>query len=289
MIIFSKRLPLVVTQPDGHVSALVGPLTISFGPLIAGTTYYILFDPETTAPVSQTFYIDCPCFISCPTNISVNNDPNQCGAVVNLPLPITIGNCGTVTYLPASGSFFPVGTTIVQAISYPGSTCTFTVTVTDTQAPSVTCPANIIVSNGLNQCGAVVNSVLQMELTIVLVAIVSVNPASGTFFPVGTTTVTVTAVDISPNSPNTICTFSVTVQDTQAPAVTCPANITVPNVLSMWSRGELCFSLGSDNRSGVTVTGYPASGSFFRVGTIIVTVTALDASPISPMLLVHLR
>ena len=53
------------------------------------------------------------CTLTCPGNISVSSVPNQCGAVVNYPAPTTSGNCGTVTCSPASGSFFPVGTTTV--------------------------------------------------------------------------------------------------------------------------------------------------------------------------------
>ncbi len=37
-----------------------GPESNVFGPLTAGTTYYILYDPESTSTVTQTFRIDCP-------------------------------------------------------------------------------------------------------------------------------------------------------------------------------------------------------------------------------------
>jgi len=57
------------------------------------------------------------CTITCPANITTSNDPNQCGAVVNYPAPTTTGTCGTVTCSPASGSFFPVGTTTVNCRS----------------------------------------------------------------------------------------------------------------------------------------------------------------------------
>jgi hypothetical protein len=61
--------------------------------------------------------------ITCPANVTVSNDPNQCGAVVNYPPPTAVGTCGTITCSPASGSFFPVGTTTVtctaSAVSRP--------------------------------------------------------------------------------------------------------------------------------------------------------------------------
>ena len=48
-------------------------------------------------------------------------------------------------------------------------------------------------------------------------------PASGDFFPIGATTVTYEAVDASGNSVQ--CSFDVTVNDTEAPQIFCPADI----------------------------------------------------------------
>ena len=81
------------------------------------------------------------CIITCPANITVSNNPNQCGAIVNYAAPTTTGSCGTITATPASGSFFPVGTTNVNVSSTSGQSCSFTVRVNDAQAPSITsCP-----------------------------------------------------------------------------------------------------------------------------------------------------
>lgn len=81
------------------------------------------------------------CVLSCPANVSVSNDPGQCGAIVNFPAATFTGNCGTVTANPASGSFFPVGTTTVTVtglrLDGTSDTCTFTVTVNDTEPPVV--------------------------------------------------------------------------------------------------------------------------------------------------------
>jgi subtilisin-like proprotein convertase family protein len=69
------------------------------------------------------------CTITCPANISRNSDPNQNGAVVTYPAPSTTGSCGTINCSPASGSFFPDGTTTVTCTSTAGPGCNFTVTV----------------------------------------------------------------------------------------------------------------------------------------------------------------
>jgi hypothetical protein len=63
------------------------------------------------------------CSLSCPTDISVSNDP---------------GLCGAVTCDHPSGSFFAVGDTTVTCTSSVGPTCGFKVTVTDDEAPVIT-------------------------------------------------------------------------------------------------------------------------------------------------------
>ena len=52
----------------------------------------------------------------CRADIVANVDPNQCGAVVTFASPVFTDACDnhpTVTCTPASGSFFPVGSTSV--------------------------------------------------------------------------------------------------------------------------------------------------------------------------------
>ena len=77
---------------------------------------------------------------------------NSAGTVVDYPVPRLVTSCTnetTITCEPPSGSFFPVGETVVtcSAINDCGDRTnhTFTVTVVvDTAAPSIVCPTNII-------------------------------------------------------------------------------------------------------------------------------------------------
>ena len=85
-------------------------------------------------------YFTFGCAITCPANVSQANDVGQCGAVVSYPAPTTSASCFQVSCTPASGSFFPTGTTTVtcsESIS-GGTSCSFTVTVNDTEAPIIT-------------------------------------------------------------------------------------------------------------------------------------------------------
>src|SRR6478672_11900468 len=62
---------------------------------------------------------EVPCILSCPTDVIVANDVDQCGASVNYTTPSGTG-CGTVSCDHPSGSFFAVGTTAVTCTSSAG-------------------------------------------------------------------------------------------------------------------------------------------------------------------------
>ncbi|MEM0518654.1 HYR domain-containing protein, partial [Aequorivita flava] len=88
-----------------------------------------------------------PPTIVCPANITANNDPGTCGAVVNfagVAFDDEDGNIsGDIVATPASGSVFPVGDTMVT-LSVTDSdgnteTCDFMVTVLDDEDPVAVC------------------------------------------------------------------------------------------------------------------------------------------------------
>ncbi len=76
-----------------------------------------------------------PCTLSCLTNIVIKADSSKEGATVTFPAAFTSGECGTLSYTPASGSFFRIGSHSIIATTSAGQKCAFTVTVTDNEAP----------------------------------------------------------------------------------------------------------------------------------------------------------
>ena len=88
------------------------------------------------------FELQPECSLTCHEDITVPNDPNECGAVVTYDEPSGSG-CGTVTCDHPSGSFFGVGETVVTCTSEVGPSCNFNVIVLDTQAPVVTVAQSI--------------------------------------------------------------------------------------------------------------------------------------------------
>lgn len=218
--------------------------------------------------------------ITCPANIVVPSTQGQCGAIVNYTTPTAQASCGTVSCSPGSGSFFPVGTTTVTCNTTSGSSCSFAVTVQDTQPPSITCPANVTVSNSPGQCSAAVNYPSPSASDNCGVVGLACSPQSGSTFAVGSTTVNCTATDASGNTAS--CSFTVTVNDTQPPTITCPANVTAvatgtcPATLS--KTVTFPAPTASDNCPGVSVVCSPPSGSTFPLGTTTVTCTATDGA-----------
>lgn len=147
------------------------------------------------------------CTITCPANITTSTDPNQCGAVVTYPAPTTTGSCGTVTCSPPSGSVFPKGTTSVACSTTAGPSCSFNITVNDTQPPQITCPANIDQQLLPDETSRVINWATPTATDNCPGVGVVCNPPSGSSFPLGSTTVTCTATDTTNNTAS--CSFRV--------------------------------------------------------------------------------
>jgi hypothetical protein len=139
------------------------------------------------------------------------------GAVVTYPTPTatdTDGNPATVVCSPPSGSTFPLGVTTVTCTATGAdasvSTSTFTVTVQDTTPPVITVPGNITITVTRRQTNAVVTFAVSAHDLVDGNVTATAVPPSGSVFPLGTTSVTVTAQDSHGNF--AAKSFSVTVQ-----------------------------------------------------------------------------
>src|SRR5204862_67510 len=160
------------------------------------------------------------------------------------------------------GSSFAVGPTTVTSTATNSSgntaTCTFTVTVLDNQPPQITCPANLTVNAAPGACSSSVTFTVGATDNCPGVTMSS-SPASGSSFPVGTTTVTSTATDAHGNSAT--CSFTVTVTDAQPPVITCSSNRVVSAAQGTCASNVTFVVTATDNCPGVTMSSSPASGS----------------------------
>ncbi|MEW6730076.1 MAG: HYR domain-containing protein [Acidobacteriota bacterium] len=224
-----------------------------------------------------------PPIINCPTDITVSAALGQGMAIVNFSLPTATDNCSNtvVTASPHSGSKFPIGATVVTVTATDSfgnrTNCRFTVNVRDAQPPSINCPADLFFDAPADQCSMVVNypaiNVSDNSGNASLV----VTPPSGSIFPIGTTTVRVTATDNSGNIAR--CSFNVTIRDQNPPTILCPADIEV------MASGPRCSTivdyppLAVVDECQETIIEYSIpAGSAFSVGTTRVLVNVKDAS-----------
>ncbi|WP_373493499.1 HYR domain-containing protein, partial [Aquiflexum sp.] len=227
-----------------------------------------------------------PTITNIPANIIVNNDAGTCGAVVTWIEPTADDNCGIESFTAdfTSGAVFPVGETTVTYIATDihnnVETDSFTVTVNDTEKPTMTnIPANIIVDNDAGTCGAVVTWTEPSAADNCGIESFTADYTSGAFFPVGETTVTYTATDIHGNEQT--ASFTVTVNDTEDPVITCPADIST--TVEFGETGKIIIydlPIASDNCGTPTlirVSGL-ASGEVFLLGSTTVIYRATDAA-----------
>jgi hypothetical protein len=217
----------------------VGETTVSYSSTLNG---------QTTSCSFKVIVLDNqPPVIQCPDNIS-QPVVSGCRRVVSYAAPV-VSDCSTYTVeqtagLP-SGSAFPVGTTTntFVATDAAGNTsdCSFTVTITDSQAPEFTfCPENISINTDPGVCTAtftpdppvvVDNCEELLNLTWVMAKDgvtlgesdpTGINFMGNTTFSPGVTTITYTAIDPGGNTAD--CEFTVTVTDNEAPSfVFCPS------------------------------------------------------------------
>jgi uncharacterized repeat protein (TIGR01451 family) len=269
-----------------------------------------------TPPPAQTCTITCHENISVVANTVQGGDP---GAIVNFGAGAGVGSCGAIiaTFegLPegqaASGSFFPVGTTVINVSSETGGgSCSFTITVVQATPPTISCPPNKIVSVSGSDTSANVDPGVPTTDPSTGVTVTGVrsdeimcgcDPEPCTCpsvpltdpYPIGVTTITWTVTDS--NGLSSSCVQSITVNstgcgvgdDTTPPTITAPPDVSVNTgagsttcgVALSPSDNELGTPDVDDNCPGnVTVSSNIPPGNLFPVGTTTVTYTARDGA-----------
>ncbi|MBI1288676.1 MAG: HYR domain-containing protein [Flavobacteriales bacterium] len=243
-------------------------------------TYYQV--KVTTAPDNTN-----PTFTSFPSNITLPASNGQCTAPVSWTTPTASDQCGvTVTQIAghANGDDFALGSTTVtyRAEDTYGNFVdqSFTVTIVDTQNPTISCPSDLTANAPLNSCSATVSYTTPAAAdNCYATASLLSGSASGSSFPVGVTTVVWRATDLANNTAD--CSFTVTVFDIEDPQITCPNNIsTVSTTGNCGAVINYTTPVGTDNCSGsqTILTGGYASGSTFPSGNTTVTYQVVDAS-----------
>ena len=218
--------------------------------------------------------------ITCPSTVIVSTDLGSCDATaVVLGTPTTADNCSVASVTNNAPATFPLGNTTVTWTVVDGSgnnaTCTQTVTVNDTEFPTIVCPSDVTVPANFGSCiaSAVALGTPTFADNCTVASVVNDGPAS---FNLGTTIVTWTVTDNAGNA--TTCTQNVTVVDNQVPTIACPAAVTVPADLGLCSASGVTLGTPAtaDNCSIASTTNN--APAIFPLGTTIVTWTVVDGS-----------
>ena len=233
----------------------------------------------STTTATVTVVDDLLPTISAPATVSVSTDAGQCTASgVALGTAVAADNCSATVTNNAPATFSKGSTTVTwTATDASGNvtTATQTVTVTDTEKPTIAAPAAVSASTNASQCSATGVALGNATAGDNCTGVVVSNNAPA-IFAKGITTVTWTATDAAGNVAT--ATQLVTVNDTEKPMLTVPANIAVNAPATLCGAVVSFAPTATDNCAGATVVASPASGSTFAVGTSTVTVTATDAS-----------
>jgi hypothetical protein len=208
---------LITNQSSAAVAIgaqVIHPNTITIRPRCIAICQPVATNDNGTSTAPLNFFEGSNLRASQPLDITMEaTGPG--GATVNFTPPTVTddnGNNLSVSCSPPSGSTFPVGKTTVTSTSAADSSgayaiVTFPVTVQDTTPPVITAmPTSITVAKhktGKGQPqGAIVNFASQLSATDMVDGALTptANPPSGSFFPLGTTAVVVTATDSHGNT-----------------------------------------------------------------------------------------
>jgi hypothetical protein len=268
-----------ISRSDGL--ALSDPYPVG-NTIVTWTAVDASFNTNTCTQTIAVADAEIP-MITCPPEVLTNAAMGECSVTVSFDPPTASDNCTNTPGIctPASGSSFAAGTNTVtcRVTDAAGhtNTCTFLVIVLgDATPPGMVCPVSVVTSAAPGQCSNTVSFTPPTATDNCTNVSVACTPPSGSTFAVGTNMVSCVATDPSGNSAS--CSFDVTVQDTEPPAISCPGDL---EFVADGPEGivvNYSTPTATDN-CGVVSTGcVPPSGSTFPSGVTNVTCTAVDAS-----------
>jgi len=249
------------------------PITITqspAGPYPLGNTLVTLTVSDDKGLTSQcnavvTVVDDTRPTIAAPPNKTVNTDRGSCSASsVMLGSPVTADNCSIASVSNNAPALFPKGMTAVTwtVIDGSGNTSTATqmVTVEDHEAPVIGDVNNVVATLPCGSSNSMVVNFATPSATDSCPGVsVSASAPSSSVFPLGTTQVTVTAVDAAHNMATK--NFAVTVLYPFSGFFQPIDNLPVVNVVQAGQAIPIKFSLCGYRGLNIFTPSYPISGA----------------------------
>jgi gliding motility-associated-like protein len=258
-LLFADTITVLMTAID--LSGNIGSCSIFI-------TAIDTLDPVVSCLSDTSLAISGTCSMTVPnlagTHSAVDNcSPSNLLTFSQSPLPGTVitNPVGIIlSYTDTSGN---TGTCITQAIPI------------ESLNPTITCPSGQSVNNGVSCYALLPNLTSLATVTDNCTGYsLSQQPAPGTNLVSGTHVITITATDLAGNSSS--CTTSFTIIETQAPSISCPANISTCNPLITYSNpvgtDNCYFTISQTDLSGLS------SGDIFPIGITTQTYQITDSS-----------
>jgi hypothetical protein len=218
----------------------------------------------SAASLTQTVNTPTPPTLSLPPDQTAEaTGPG--GAIVTYTATATDAQDGplTPTCSPASGALFSLGVTQVNCSVTDSSGLTasdsFTVTVADTTPPSLKLPSDIT-AQATGPAGAAISYTATATDLVDGSVPVSCTPASGSSFPIGTTTVNCSATDAHGNTATG--SFKVTANYAWNGFFQPVDNPPTVNTVKAGSAVPVKFSLTGNQGLNIFQSGYPASAPY---------------------------
>ncbi len=263
----ANTVTLTVTDVNGATASCQATVTVE----------------DTVPPVFEVFS----------GGVTVDNDLGICGANVTVPMPTVSDNCASYTLTnnytntsDASG-FYPVGTTVViWTATDPSGNITNRaqfINVNDVEPASITCPSDVVVSTDAGTCNATVTvppPTATDNCPVTLSNSFNDTADASGVYPIGTTVVNWSVLEASGEI--TLCSQNITVNDTEAPIISCSSDVAVSTDLGVCTAtvtvpaptvtDNCSFTLTND------ITNSADASGVYPLGTTLVTWTATDPS-----------
>jgi len=265
--------PYVTTADVCGVSLNISPVgTFALGVTTVSVTATDCANNSTSTTTTVTVQDTTAPVITPPADITTEATAVQTPVVIGTATATDIFAVSVTSDAPAT---FPVGTTVVTwtATDANGNSATATqnVTVVDSTPPTITAPADVTIEATGNPNTPFVLTIPATATDLVGVANVSNN--APTSYPLGTTQVTWTATDAAGNAATAV--QNVIVQDTTAPVLTLPADVTAEANGNPNSTVAIGAATATDLFAVTITSDAPAT---YPLGTAVVTWTATDAN-----------
>ena len=260
----------------GDLTFAIGSVsTVNLGVLGTYTVTYTVSDGNFPVSAVRTVTVidSMPPTITAPLPVVVATGAGLCSATaVTLGTPVTSDNCGVANVSSDAPQTFPKGVTTVTwtvtDMSGNTATATQTVTVKDTEPPTLTGLNNVEATTDSGQCNAT-SVVLGSPVPADNCGETTMQNDAPATFPKGVTTVTWTVTDTSQNV--ALFTQTITVTDNEPPTITAPANVAAFTDADgcVAANVVLGIPVTTDNCAGQTVANN--APSTFPKGDTIVT------------------